>query len=410
MRVQAKPDSDTVGRRRVFYIPGYDPFHPRRYRELYRKEGAAQAAISGYELALSPGQGEAGNGWDVAARFDRAEVGARVDVLVWSDIVRASMAQGVIATYRQLARTVWVYVASGAIFRLARLRKGPAIAAFYPIGLLVLQMALALGLVAALFGLMTLVADGWLLRLCYAAAALLAGWELLKWFKRKDNLLFAHYLMHDYAYTAQSGGANPPELELRLAAFGNRIADALAEDWDEVLVVGHSSGAHLAVSVLADLIRAGRVPQCAPALGFLSLGHVVPMVSFLPGAGRLRGDLAYLSTREEVTWVDVTAPGDGCTYALCDPVLVSGLSPEGKRWPLIVSAAFTQTLSPARWKALRWRFFRLHFQYLCAFDRPGDYDYFRITAGPKTLAARYRNRLPSQSRIETARNPYRDIA
>ena len=49
---------DRVGRRRVFYIPGYDPFHPRRYRELYRKEGAAQAAISGYALTLEPRQGE----------------------------------------------------------------------------------------------------------------------------------------------------------------------------------------------------------------------------------------------------------------------------------------------------------------------------------------------------------------
>ena len=37
-----------VFRRRVFYIPGYDPFHPRRYRELYRSEGAQQAGISGY--------------------------------------------------------------------------------------------------------------------------------------------------------------------------------------------------------------------------------------------------------------------------------------------------------------------------------------------------------------------------
>ena len=35
----------SVTRRRVFYIPGYDPIHPRRYRELYRKEGAAQADI-----------------------------------------------------------------------------------------------------------------------------------------------------------------------------------------------------------------------------------------------------------------------------------------------------------------------------------------------------------------------------
>ncbi len=192
--------------------------------------------------------------------------------------------------------------------------------------------------------------------------------------------------------------------------FGNDIAAALTEDVDEVLVVGHSSGAHLGVSVLADLIRAGRVPERGPALGFLSLGQVVPMVSFLPRAERLRGDLRYLSTREELAWVDVTAPGDGCAFALCDPVSVSGVAPEGKRWPLVFSAAFTQTLSPARWKALRWRFFRLHFQYLCAFDRPRDYDYFQITAGPQTLAARYDGRPASKSRIDHAVSKYTSVA
>ena len=62
---------------------------------------------------------------------------------------------------------------------------------------------------------------------------------------------------------------------------------------DEVLVVGHSSGAHLAVSILADLIREG-VPTAAPALAFLSLGQVVPMVSSCREAERLRADLHYL--------------------------------------------------------------------------------------------------------------------
>jgi hypothetical protein len=86
------------------------------------------------------------------------------------------------------------------------------------------------------------------------------------------------------------------------------------------------------------------------------------------------------------------------------------VAPKNKRWPLVLSAAFTQTLSPERWKALRWRFFRLHFQYMCAFDRPGDYDYFQITAGPMTLAARYHGRAPSNSRIETPRSGFRDMA
>jgi hypothetical protein len=246
--------------------------------------------------------------------------------------------------------------------------------------------------------------------LVYAGAFAALVWAVLRWFKRRDGKFYAHYLMHDYAYSARHRGAAPPALEARMAEFGDAVAAALRQQVDEVLVIGHSSGAHLAVSVLADLIRAGRLPAEGPALSLLTLGQVVPMVSFLPGAHRLRADLACLAQSDALTWVDVTAPGDGCAFALCDPVSVSGVAPPGKRWPLVISAAFTQTLSPARWRAMRWRFFRLHFQYLCAFDRPGDYDYFRITAGPVTLGRRYAGRAPSASRIERAVNGYTGTA
>ncbi|MFC6642975.1 MULTISPECIES: hypothetical protein [Sulfitobacter] len=400
----------TVKTRRVFYIPGYDPIHPRRYRELYRKEGAAQAAISGYEIALKPKAGKGNYGWRVNAGIDGHQVTSQVEVLVWSDIVRESMSNSIPATYWQLLRTAWVYIGSGALWRLMRLRKGPVIAALYPVGMLIVQALLAVALGLLTYRALGMVMDHWAARLAFAAVGTGLGIALLRWFKKKDGKFFAYYLMHDYAYSAATRGANPPELEARMAQFGNDIAAALTDDVDEVLVVGHSSGAHLGVSVLADLIRAGRVPERGPALGFLSLGQVVPMVSFLPRAERLRGDLRYLSTREELAWVDVTAPGDGCAFALCDPVSVSGVAPEGKRWPLVFSAAFTQTLSPTRWKALRWRFFRLHFQYLCAFDRPRDYDYFQITAGPQTLAARYDGRPASKSRIDHAVSKYTSVA
>ncbi|UOA14883.1 MULTISPECIES: hypothetical protein [Sulfitobacter] len=399
-----------VKTRRVFYIPGYDPIHPRRYRELYRKESAAQAAISGYEIALEPKAGKGNYGWRVNAGIDGHQVTSQVEVLVWSDIVRESMSNSIPATYWQLLRTAWVYIGSGALWRLMRLRKGPVIAALYPVGMLILQALLALAIGLLTYRLLGVISDHWAARLAFAAIGVGLGIALLRWFKKKDGKFFAYYLMHDYAYSAATRGANPPELEARMEMFGHDIAAALAEDVDEVLVVGHSSGAHLGVSVLADLIRAGRVPGQGPALGFLSLGQVVPMVSFLPRADRLRADLRYLSTRDELTWVDVTAPGDGCAFALCDPVSVSGVAPDGKRWPLVFSAAFTQTLSPALWKALRWRFFRLHFQYLCAFDRPRDYDYFQITAGPQTLAARYDGRPASKSRIDHAVSKYTSVA
>lgn len=410
---------ETVGqevrRRRVFYIPGYDPIHPRRYRELYRKESAAQAAISGYEVALLPRDGASTGrfGWRVQSRMDGHEISAEVKVLVWSDIVRASMEQGSLATYGQLLRTAWIYIGSGALWRLMRLRKGPVIAALYPVAFLLLQalLAAAVGWGAYRFLVYMLGVFPGLSDVVIAAIAGVGlACSVIAWFRRQDGKFFAYYLMHDFAYSALHNGANSPELQARMDEFTEEIADALKQDFDEVLVVGHSSGAHLGVSILADLIRQGRVQADRPKLGFLSLGQVVPMVSFLPRADQLRADLHYLSTRAELTWVDVTAPGDGCAFALCDPVAVSGVAPEVKRWPLVLSAAFTKTLSPERWKELRWRFFRLHFQYLCAFDRPGDYDYFRITAGPLSLATRFAGRAPSKSRLEKAVSKYTSMA
>lgn len=408
----AKNEQGQVRRRRMFYIPGYDPIHPRRYRELYRTEGAAQAAISGYQIALEGRRGKGAYGWRVTSTQDLATVETEVDTLTWSDIVRESMSDSIGATYLQLMRTAWVYIGSGTLFRLMRLRKGPVIAALYPVAVLLLQglVALAAGALAAW---VILVFWDWLLpetvlrwlpALALGAAAVIL---VLRWFRQHDGKVYAWYLMHDYAHTASLRGAWPPAMQERLVAFRDRIAAALHEDVDEILVVGHSSGAHLGVSILADLIRSGLVPAQGPALSFLSLGQVVPMVSFLPDAHSLRADLAFLSTRNELTWVDVSAPGDGCTFALCDPVAVSGVAPEGQRWPLVLSAAFSKTLSPERWQELRRRYFRLHFQYLCAFDRPGDYDYFRITAGPLTLGKRFAGRAPSRSRITRAVSRYR---
>ncbi len=135
-----------------------------------------------------------------------------------------------------------------------------------------------------------------------------------------------------------------------------------------------------------------------------------PMVSFLTKAQRLRADLRYLSMSDRLTWVDVSAPGDGCSFALCDPVAVTGVATENKRWPIVFSAAFTQSLSPQRWQAMKRKYFKLHFQYLCAFDRPKDYDYFQITAGPVTLADRYGNRPPSKSRIDVPASRYTSMA
>lgn len=408
--VERSRETGQVRRRRVFYIPGFDPIQTRRYRQFYREEGPRQADISGYALEVLRGK-PAGiaHGWSVRAEIDGEPVEAVVEVLAWADIIGGSMRRTIPATYGQMLRTAWIYVSTGALFRLGRLRKGPTLAALYPVVMLSMQAVLAVLAGWGLgFGVAWVVPGGWGV-LPGVAAGLGLTVALLRAFQRWDRWFLAYYLMHDYAFSAGLRGAYPAVLTARMEVFRERILAAMADDWDEVLVVGHSSGAMLGVSILADLLRDG-VPARGPALSLLTLGHVVPMVSFLPEAKKLRGDLAYLSVQGRICWVDVTAPGDGCAFALCDPVAVSGVAPEGKRWPLVISCAFTRTFSPERWRKMRFRWFRLHFQYMCAFDRPGDYDYFRVTAGPLTLEARYAGRRPSKSRIERPLSGYRSIA
>ncbi|MGY6549736.1 MAG: hypothetical protein ACXIU7_12150 [Roseinatronobacter sp.] len=396
----AASKAQSVHRRHVFYIPGYDPFPPRRYRELYRCESTEQARISGYRITQRPRAGIP-YGWIVTAEVDGAAIEADITVLEWSDIVKGSMQAGIVATYWLLVRTAWIYLSTGALLRLFRLRVGPGLAAMYPVVMLLGQLAVALLGAASL---------GW------GLAFLLPGWvawplglmvvpPILHGFRRIDGRLFVHYLLLDFAFTARHKGRNPPELEARLDDFASRIGAALADPaLDEVLVVGHSSGVHLAVSVLARVVRAGGVPE--GKLAFLSLGHAVPMQSYLPHAQALRVDLRDLSRSDALFWLDVTAPGDGCSYALCDPVSCSGAAPDtAKRWPIVISAAFSESLAPETWRKYRRRYFRLHFQYLCAFDRPRDYDYFLITAGPLRLAERFQGRKSSVSTRHTCYLP-----
>ena len=58
----------------------------------------------------------------------------------------------------------------------------------------------------------------------------------------------------------------------------------------------------------------------------------MPMMSFLPAADRLRADLNFLFSSDGLGWVDVTALGFICAYALCDSVAVLADSPANPRW------------------------------------------------------------------------------
>ena len=117
------------------------------------------------------------------------------------------------ATYWQLFHTAWVYIGTGALWRLMRLRKGPVLAALYPVGMLLGQLLISYGAGALMHWMVKSLLFPFVGIASQVAATglsvVLFIW-LMRWFKSKDGKFFAYYLMHDYAYGASSAGPIHP--------------------------------------------------------------------------------------------------------------------------------------------------------------------------------------------------------
>lgn len=376
-----------VRHRRVFYVPGFAPIPPRQYRELYRAQARKQAVICDYSLALEAGATP--SDWVTCFEDDTGRTDTIFSVLDWSDLVRDAVDVSRWTAICTGLKIALIYLRSGTFRAMLKLRRGPVLVSCFPYLFLLFWAA---------FWTMLMASIAIQLGPVWAVMAIVAMiWGEPKLFRWVDDRLFVTYLLTDYGFWAHRRGAYSSALEERLSVWKTTLQAEIAAGDDEILIVGHSSGAHLAISLLAEVIR-DRPPD-APFPELLTLGQSVPMVSLLPDAAQLRSDLATLAAVPDLTWVDVTAPGDPCCFALCDPVAVSGCGPADV--PLILSAAFSKTLTADNHAQLRRRFFRRHQQYLCAFDDPGPFDYFRITAGRQSLATLFSTRRPSPQRLNT---------
>lgn len=389
-------------RRKVFYVPGFDPHGAGRYHGLYKTEAAKQAAWSGYDLEIDRAQvARYGARWSVTAHIDGTQVATDYECLKWNDLVSA-----------RLRRPLWRRI-TGILTACARATANLSLAAMcrksmratlpilYPlIGVAVyvalagcIVLAFALGAAQAAAPLAPVVSG--LLTAAGGLAGLWAARAFLRWTDRMDRHVFVYYLseLFLWVYVALSRG-QAADLDARIDLFADRIAAAAGEDWDEVLVVGHSSGCPPAGLALARAL-AQIDGEPGPALSLLTLGQPITALLTLPAAASLRAEFAALATDSRATWVDASSLADGACFALVDPLDGYGPAPETRQsGPKVISVNFRATMGEEAYKDLRRRYYRIHFQYLYAFSYPKDYDYFRITAGPQTLRERFRSTRP----------------
>ena len=393
-----------VGRRQVFFFSGFDPKGAAYYHRIYKEGALAQQAASGDRYQVGPRERTdepLAQHWQVEcqpAGPQRADpVSSDIEFLGWDDLVRAQWPKGIVGV---TVGSVLAYVAalsSGmALVRVWKQTPRTLVALAYPalFWLLAMLGGLLLGSGAASLVWAGAAVPGGrqIPAIALGSVVCLGVWWGALWLERQ---LHTSWLLRIYRFADLWARGRLPALDERLDAMAERVFRRVqARDCDEVLLVGYSVGSMLAVSVLARVLEKCRLQGDAAdlaaaerMLALLTLGQCVPLLGLMPRAHAFRRELAVLAGATGICWTDYSAPGDWGSFALVDPLRICKVVPAGTAAlaPRMLSPRFHTLFSAPQYALLKRNKRRLHLQYLMAAPLPGDYDYFRFTAGPTPL-------------------------
>jgi hypothetical protein len=376
--------AQAVRRRLVYYFAGFDTRSARHYHALYQEGAAAQQAVDACRYEVGPLETESDRvaAWTIGSDGPEGPVTTRYRFMAWNDIVRTHWPATPWPLLPRMPAFYLRFAACGALGRTWRIARPFAWMVLAP--LVQVTAALAVSLVAAALaawavGRLAPQATGAAL-----AAGIAGGLGMFALGIAHGERWRVFWLMRAWPFLWSWIHGRLPEIGQRCDAFAAQVdADLGAEAVDEVLLIGHSAGTMTALSVAARwLARRGSAGPGPVKL--VTLGQVHPFFGLVPGGAWYRDEMRHVAD-SGMLWIDYTAPSDPLCYALVDARTACGLPVLAQHRYRAKSSRFDRMFEPARYATLRRDFFRIHFQYLMATERPVDNSYFRMTAGPTAL-------------------------
>ncbi len=374
-------DPRGIGRRAVFYLPGFDPRDPETYWGLFRREARLTAARRGRAIAVGePARAPDGISldWDVEAGGTRT----RYSLLRWEDVVRAHFPRPEWQRLTAVPALLWRLGRSG-YGRSLRREARRFSTVIYGVHLIYLSLAV-LSLALACLALPFLPPDWRLVGLTGVPVAAYGILALLMRLTRGKPLYVAH-LVDDTAFTHAHAAGRIAEMPARLDAFAARIRAAEGTA-DEIVVIGHSSSSFLGVEVLDRLLaRDPGFGTRGTPVSFVTIGSVIPWIGLDPAAVQVRGALARVAGADAIGWLDIRAPWDWLSIHLRDPLASCGIPSPGPDRPAVLRVQIRELVEPDKVARLRWNLFRMHFQLLMASRQATGFDYVDLVSGPEPV-------------------------
>jgi hypothetical protein len=374
-------DKTTVAKRLVFHLSGYDPVtshagaRKRFVRELKRFEPTWSAKTSTGSM-LEDADGTA---WSVIADGPNWHVETDFHLVRWDDLI-----------VKFSSRTIWYRIAVGVMAFLDFVIAGALwgyLRSSWRYALFLLYPFVTFGaLVAATFFAGVYAWHAGTTMPAIIAVGILAG-SIGCWHWLHLGLLF-----DDWIFSRAYIRWGDPIIEQRLDRIAHQmVAVAHGSDADELLVVGHSLGAVVAIDLL------DRALKLAPSFGetgipvtFLSVGSSILKIGLHKGAERFRAAVDRVARAPGIFWGEYQARIDIMNFYDTHPMVEMSLPTENG--PVVRLVEFSRMLERAMYRSIRLKFYRIHCQFVSGNDKRYLYDYFMLVCGP--VSAKYQTMAP----------------
>ena len=381
-----------VQHRQIIYVQGYDPRGLAQYYRMFRTELRKFSRL--YQIAASISRpqstpdGETAS-WTIETKAADWQTRTSYDFLRFEDLIQRDLAAPIWHTVFHAVLIYWRLVFSGTIARFWKAHWRFATFVTYPHFLLLIE---ALGVFGIAYGFgKGLQALGIPDLFSIAAAATLFVAALGTLVKYTENLTYVLYLLSDTICTWEFSHRQRPEWDERIDRFAQYLVTvARASDAEEIVVVGHSSGSFLGAEIVARALKLDPdLGRHGPRIVLLTIGGNFPIVGFHAVSQDFRDHLRLLAIEPSIDWIDCQSRKDVMNFYPFDPVAGHGIDAgRSRRNPTIVSVRFREIIKPEHYNLFRWKFFRVHFQFVMANERPHAYDFFMIVCGPIPLSER----------------------
>lgn len=384
----------SVKRRVVYYLSGFDPRGVRHYYKMYKEEAAKESGKDGISIEISNRKRTSKNAQSCNIIYNSYNNHNKIKSTIteyhffqWDDIIRKHWAGSIFSIYRDLFFFIWTYMPNGLIIKLGKLAPFQMIAAFYPVLYLI-----GTPLIALLIGHSVYDYIAKTHQMLALLGAIIGFFGIMLGSLHIGNKIAVFWLLRIYAFCAQYGYGDVPELEERIENFAEQIAQTLMsieeKEIDEVLVVSHSVGTIIAIPILAKAIALSKANENAlKKLSVMSLGECIALVSFMPTAIAYREAMLSLNATPYICWLDYTSAIDGACSVQLDFYKHSGIIAQRSDIPRYLSPRFHTLYTAEKYAFLSRNKYLAHFLYLMATEKDGNYNFIQMTAGHQRLCA-----------------------